>query len=380
MEQYLVAVIGAPESGKTVYLATLSHLLGEARLAPGLAAVVRPAMVAARLESTYQRIADPAADFPPPTPLKDITQWDVECGVFARGRTFPLMTISYFDAAGEWVRKPLLDSAESELFHGLIDRIDAVLAFVDGDQLVRHLDGEVVEATFVKENVKPILQVINRCSGPVHIVITKWDLLQGRYSLEDVRASLLGGGHNGMSTMVAGRRSDSGRWLHSLGRVRLIPVTSLGSFAFIDAQGYVQKRHGMEPAPMNVLVPFAAVLPDLCTRAAEAEAAERVAAAVRRRESRQDSQNSGWELSAVGFRIPLNGIAMALTSGLAATSSGMVRLVLKGRVPIGVALAMLVEPKLKRVKSRDAAFRYMMKCLIRYLRDFERDFPPSRLA
>lgn len=137
----MVAVVGPPESGKTVFLSTLSHLLDEDQLAAGLTTRIVPAKVAARLRKTFDQIADPSSGFPAPTPLKEILQWDVECGVSARGQYFPLMLVSYFDAAGEWVRNPTLGTAETDLFFGKIDRPDAVLAFLDGDQLAAHLAG-----------------------------------------------------------------------------------------------------------------------------------------------------------------------------------------------------------------------------------------------
>lgn len=230
---------------------------------------------------------------------------------------------------------------------------------------------------FVKQNISPILNVINRCPGPVHIVVTKWDLVESRYALGNVRAALLA--HKGLRQLVDRRKDGAGRWLHSTGRVRLIPVSSVGSsFVYIDAQGYLRKRPGTEPDPLNVLVPFAAVLPDLCIQAAEeADGATRAAAAARRRESWQRDIGS---FSALGFELPLAGIAMVVSIGLAATSRAMVRLVMKGRVPIGVALAVAVEPRLKRVRSESAAFRYLMKQLARRLHDFERRSPESRLA
>lgn len=380
-QQYLVAVVGAPESGKSVYLATLGHLLGEARVAPGVTTRIVPAQTEALLQKIYSDIADPAANFPAPTPLGGTLQWDVECGVSARGRNFPLMTISYFDAAGEWVRNPVLAGAESELFFGLIDRMDAVLAFVDGNQLAWYLEGHTSPDVFVKDNIAPILRVANRCTGPVHIVVTKWDLLQARYSLGAVRAALLDDSKGHLRRLIEDRKPGSGRWLHSPGRIRLIPVTSLGaSFAFVDPDGVVQKRPGKEPDPMNVLVPFTAVLPDLCVRAAEAaEAEQQAAAAARRRESRQNAHDFG-TLTVLGLSIPLAGMAMAVTSGLATTSRGIAGLAMMGRLPIGVALATLLPPHLKRVRTDGAAFRYMMKHLVRHLRDFERSFPDSRLV
>jgi hypothetical protein len=379
--RYLVAVVGPVESGKTVYFATLGHLLGETRMAPGVSAVIRPAHTAARLDAIHQRIADPAAAFPPPTPMQDITRWDVECGVSALGRSFPLMTVTYFDAAGEWFLRPLLDGPQSAEFHGLIEEPDAVLAFVDGEQLGRYLTGRDPEATFVAKNVRPILKVINKCSGPVHIVVTKWDLLRGRHTLDDVRRALLEGADGGLRAMVTDRSAASGRWLHSPGRVRLIPVTSLGAFAAVDGQGLLRKRPGMAPDPVNVLVPFAAVLPDLCTRAAEAAAdAARARAERRRRAQREAGLAAGLEFTAAGLSIPLDGIAMAIAGGLTATSSGIARLVMSGRVPLGVALATLREPRLRKVRSAESAFRYLMQCLVRYLRDFERAHPASRLV
>jgi|SRR5215470_520221 len=374
MERYQVAVLGAPDSGKTVYLATLNHLLGEARLAPGLAVTVRPAEVASRFEAIFQQIANPADDgFPAPTSMDNITEWHFECSVFARGKSFPLMTLAYFDAAGEWVRSPIFKSPQSKKFFRPREGTHAVLAFIDGEQVARFVCGKVDERTFMRENVPNSLRrAINECSGPVHIVVSKWDLLTDELTLAEVKGALLGTQDSWLRDIISDRNAGGGRGPLAPGRVRLIPVTSLGEFVYVGPDGFIHKKPDMEPMPKNVLVPLAAVLPDLCIRAVEAAA--RASAADFRpwwRTGSQEDQSLGMSVVA---------IAITIAEGLTIASGKLMRLILKGRMPMSVLFAHFRKPRLGAVKTQSAAFRYMMKSLVRYLRQFEIDHPDSRLT
>jgi Double-GTPase 2 len=359
MEEYQVAVVGPPECGKTVYLATLNHVLSRRWIAPGLSAVVKPAIMGSRLAAIYRQIADPRSDFPKATLLSEIHEWRFEFRVAAAGRTYPLMSVKYFDAGGEWWTRPLTDGREADTWHTLIERMDAVLGFLDGDQLGRYLDGSLSESAFYAAAIDWLMPALNECGGPVHIVVTKWDLLQGRYSLQDVQRAM-------------------SRWLHPLAddrpirgrghvrrarRVRIIPVTSLGSFAYLDSRGLVHKRKDAEPAPVNVLIPFAAVLPDLVIEAARVNAREWREQLLQR--ARENAEASRLQLFNVS--LPINFFWAWLAGCLAGA----------GRMPTGLLGS---PPSLARVNGSDDAYRYMQKCLFQKLREFERNWPGSRVA
>jgi hypothetical protein len=342
-----------------VYLATLSHVLGQQWIAQGLTAVVKPAIVGSQLEAIYRQVADSRADFPKATLLSEINTWRFEFRVAAAGRAYPLLSVKYFDAAGEWMRNPLLSGREADQWHSLIDDMDAVLGFIDGDQLMRYLDGLLSESDFFTANIGRLVPILNRCTGPVHIVVTKWDLLQGRYSLRDVKSTL----SRWLRALTDSRPVIGRGFMNHARRVRLIPVTSLGSFAYMDSRGLVQKRGGSAPTPANVLVPFVAVLPDLVLNAADVNADERQQRLLQR--ARENAEASRFQIFNVS--LPIGFFWAWLASWLAGAS----------RMPTGILDS---SPRLAGVNGSHDAYRYMQKCLFRELREFERSWPDSRLA
>lgn len=102
-----------------------------------------------------------------------------------------------------------------------------------------------------------ILPEMENNGNPVHFIITKWDLIQGQYSLKQVRDRLLQ--IPGFKQFVEQRKSAEIP-------VRLIPVSSIGpDFAESKVQNGVvtmTKKAGAMPHPFNVEMPLACVIPD----------------------------------------------------------------------------------------------------------------------
>jgi hypothetical protein len=89
---------------------------------------------------------------------------------------------------------------------------------------------------------------------PVHFVISKWDIVEQHYSLEQIRDRLLQ--IDEFKNLVKFRNeADS--------PVRLIPVSAVGKgFAIAKPDGSMGKT-GEFPKPFQVEVPLACILPDM---------------------------------------------------------------------------------------------------------------------
>jgi hypothetical protein len=113
---------------------------------------------------------------------------------------------------------------------------------------------DLVIASFLKEDLARILRRMHGCKVPIHFVISKWDLLENKFSLKQVRDRLLTIPE--FEQVVRSRNSvDS--------PVRLIPVSSVGAgFATLEPDGSMKKTAGAVPRPFQVEVPVACVLPD----------------------------------------------------------------------------------------------------------------------
>jgi hypothetical protein len=100
------------------------------------------------------------------------------------------------------------------------------------------------------------------CSVPCHFVITKWDLLAG-HTREEVEALLMNNSDDTGYKLLMADRSTGRRKAGEAGRIRIIPVSSVGEFAELTPQG-MRKVPGRMPMPVNVEVPLIAGLVDVC--------------------------------------------------------------------------------------------------------------------
>ncbi|WP_433220674.1 hypothetical protein ACQP00_18480 [Dactylosporangium sp. CS-047395] len=128
----------------------------------------------------------------------------------------------------------------------------AVLGLIDGLKLRRFMDGvreEASEEDF-EYQLRALLSSLTRLHRPVHLVVTKWDLLNG-YRLEKVIERL-------MEIEPFQRFAD----FHIDNGVpcRLIPVSAVGpGYADHDGTAMV-RREGKLLEPLNVEMPLACAL------------------------------------------------------------------------------------------------------------------------
>jgi hypothetical protein len=100
-----------------------------------------------------------------------------------------------------------------------------------------------------------------RC--PIHLVVTKWDLVRGfgepPEASDELRLARV------IDAILEFEHVRALVYVHSAKQiVRLIPVSAVGDdFVQLDASGKVVKRADGQMRPTNVEVPLCAVLPDL---------------------------------------------------------------------------------------------------------------------
>jgi hypothetical protein len=105
---------------------------------------------------------------------------------------------------------------------------------------------------FFLKDIPAITRIMQYCEAPVHFVISKWDLLEGKYTLGQIRDRLLE--ILEFKNLISQLTGNT---------VRLIPVSSVGAnFATLLPNGKMQKHSGAIPRPFNVEIPLACVLPD----------------------------------------------------------------------------------------------------------------------
>jgi hypothetical protein len=154
---------------------------------------------------------------------------------------------------------------------------------------------------------------MQEASCPIHLVLTKWDLVRAPDAPADADD-----GHRLDRAIEAIMRYPHVRslvYVHSREQVvRLIPVSAVGSdFVRLDADGKVAKRPDGELHPTNVDVPLCAVLPDLFEQIEHSldDAARKRIEAALKRTMRRDMR----AIAAGLFSLPATAFARAALPG-----------------------------------------------------------------
>lgn len=251
MKRYTVIVLGARGSGKTVYLASLFRKLavaGEYGFFLGSSAYQRT-----QLNAVYNKIVT-GEEWPDATQFHDISEWEFTCKVVApSSRIYDAFEIVYLDYSGGRITD-VTSKEESSKFEARLNSADCLLGLIDGQKLYDYMKGIDKGGRFQHIELASILEILNQSSNPVHIVISKWDLLEGQFELKQIRDKLL------LDPLFRNLVQTKSRLRTP---IRLIPVSSVGSgFAVREADGQMRKVPGATPTPFQVEMPFALVLPD----------------------------------------------------------------------------------------------------------------------
>jgi hypothetical protein len=259
---FKVVALGLSGSGKTVLLASMFHHLNHVTTDHSYFLDATPEQ-RITLDTIY-RISNTDQGWPRGTRLSECTEYLFDCvAVDETNARHPVLRISYLDYAGE-----LLETAQESgqgAFRQLTEHIGsahALLGVLDGYRILQLLRGEETGRRHLEFEVQTMLGLLQSATAPVHVVISKWDLVRGfgepegaddQLRLQCVIDALMRFSH--FRSLAFFRPGQV---------VRLIPVSAVGpTFAEIGADGAVVKRPGAQLQPKNVDVPLSAVVPDL---------------------------------------------------------------------------------------------------------------------
>jgi hypothetical protein len=257
---FRMVAVGPEGGGKSILLSTLFHQLS----LPDPARAYRldaDLEHSAALSEIYEQVCDTSRGWPLGTNRGTMQEYVFDC--VASGGHDPIMRINWVDYPGELLQPGTDISRESRVeLETRVRKAHAVMAIVDGRRIRQLLRGEPDGARYFEATVRPMFLLLGKASGPIHLVLTKWDLVRDygesasateQARLADVIAALSEFRH--IRTLV---RERHGRV------VRLIPVSAVGpAFADLDATGRVVKRRDGRLEPVNVDVPLCSFLPDL---------------------------------------------------------------------------------------------------------------------
>ena len=360
-----VIALGVPGAGKTTYLAALHHELKSDPF-PGVSVSLAQSAHAAELDRVHQQAADPRQKWPKATRvgegLREFTfQVIVEAsragwrGKVIRSR-HPVLSLTYVDYAGEFIPDADLYKEQAAEFDARLGAAHALLGIIDGHQLLKYLmrRGPEDEAAFLA-NLERVVGRLKGAAQPVHFLITKWDLFEGRFTFAEVRDALLATPpETGFATFVAkrtARRRLFGKTL--LGRVRLIPVSGYGGVAFLGEDMTVERRPGGRLSPQNVIVPLAAAVADIAEHFVQLATVPRDAAELEA--DRQAAVGFGRAVqSASELKVGPTGVGVNVFAILTTVLMGAPKLGRLLAVP-GMALGRSTRRQYRRVRARRLA-------------------------
>jgi hypothetical protein len=253
MNTYKIITLGASGSGKTVFLSSMFKALG-IQADHGFYLQVKDSRQKKLLNAIYTEIIA-GEIWPKGTRYSEISEWSYIC------RVKNPKTLEYYDACEfvyfDYAGGRLTDINEEDTeFKNIIKQSDAILGLLDGKKIYDLMNNNKqsdVDSLLIKD-LPGIIKWMSYSQVPIHFVISKWDLLEAKFSLQQIRDRLL---EIPEFQMLIYQRNQANS------PVRLIPVSSVGSnFATLAPDGSMEKIPGAVPKPFQVEVPISCVFPD----------------------------------------------------------------------------------------------------------------------
>lgn len=273
MPNFNVVVLGPSGSGKSTFLGSMHEVIGSQRLSDNIFVRADPA-TKNRLAGIYRTMSDTSQGWPVSNHCDDMIELSFTGFLDSDPEPLKLYEARYLDYDGRCLTDQQTDVRIRKNLAGKIKAADAVLCILDGEYIVDLLHKKPRGRRFFEHDMEAVWGHVSACKGPLHFVVTKWDLVEQYGSLDEVRDAL---------TQVSGFASAVHRALGvetGLGGrriVRLIPISAVGTgFAEPGSDGTMTKVPQSTTAPLNVSFPFIALLPDVLQTAiqdAEKEAA-----------------------------------------------------------------------------------------------------------
>jgi len=194
--------------------------------------------------------------WPSGTKYSEISEWSFICRVrnIASLNDYLACEFIYFDYAGG--RFTDMDEDDTEL-QEKIRSSDAILGLLDGQKILALMSNKSNDPklnVFLNKELPAIIKWMSNHEVPVQFVISKWDLLESKFSLKEICNQLL---EIFVFKEFVFERNKKGS------PVRLIPISSVGTgFASPESDGSMRKNEGAVPCPFNVEAPISCVIPD----------------------------------------------------------------------------------------------------------------------
>jgi hypothetical protein len=252
MQTMKIHALGPSGAGKTVFMASLYREL-QLRKPERAFFLKTDHTESLELNAIFNRMANPTESWPESS--RAIKEWTFTTCITSNQRSFEPLAFTYLDYPGGILTNP--NAMQDERVHELVMNLrsaNGLLALLDGQALRAAMRGERQGGRFMDFELTSTLEIVQESSCPVAFAITKWDLLEGSYTLSQVRDRLMA---DDRFAAVIGSRSQ-----HSRATMRLIPVSAVGSgFATLQPSGEMRKIGGA-PRPHQVDMPLVAVIPD----------------------------------------------------------------------------------------------------------------------
>ncbi|WP_083580248.1 hypothetical protein [Planktothrix tepida] len=246
-------MLGPSGSGKTVFLASLYKKLST-QGDTGFFLQVESPEKRKRLNNLYTQIAVDEK-WPKGTTYSEVSEWTFTCRVQTEGLPiYSACQFTYLDYAGGRINDEM--GEDDPEFDNQLKNADALLGLLDGQRLLALMQGEALGRVWAVNDFPNMLNIMQEIQNkPIHFVISKWDILEGRYTLEEIIDCLykIPEFNNLIRTRSRGNIP-----------IRLIPISAVGKdFATLQKDGSMAKNFQALPKPFQVEVPLACVLPDM---------------------------------------------------------------------------------------------------------------------
>ncbi|NEU76699.1 hypothetical protein PI95_030375 [Hassallia byssoidea VB512170] len=382
MKNFKIITLGASGAGKTVFLASMFKALSTQKNSSFKLDVEEPDK-RKLLNSTYTQILT-GDTWPPGT--KNISEWTFTCQVQTEDfDKYNACQFTYFDYAGG----RLTDIEEDEDLENVVQQADTVLGLLDGQKIYAWLNGsdQLRANVFLSTDLPNILKRMQKLTVPVHFVITKWDVLDQKFTLSQIREKLL---TIPAFAQLIKSRGEAGYI------VRIIPVSAIGlEFATLQPDGSMKKNPGKIPFPFLLEAPISCVLPDRLQQLHNQKQAQEKQ--LEQQIQKIDDGNIvvgalvggldflGVGLEGLGLLLELDDTAEIKMARLFTKATSMVTSLVKGGIKginekISKGSRKKKETTLKSVKDEQSALIHAMNVFYDFEKDLIDSFPESKLV
>ncbi|MBD2484249.1 hypothetical protein [Planktothrix sp. FACHB-1365] len=252
MNTYSIIMLGPTASGKTVFLASLYKKLSTQGDA-GFFLEVDNGETGNRLHDLYSEIVF-GEDWPKPTFPNEIPEWTFTCRV--QTKNLPIYSackFTYIDYAGGRITD--YTEKENQEFYDRLQNADIMLGLLDGQRIISLMQHGKLGNIWAINELPKMLSLMQKFGKPIQFVISKWDIVEDKYSLQEVLDLLLSIDEFKNLVQTCQKAEVP---------IHLIPVSAVGKgFATLQPDGSMLKTPDVLPKPFQVELPLACVLPDL---------------------------------------------------------------------------------------------------------------------